>query len=104
MQIKYSDNTKNSEQKKEMRSIRQKMLEIACGAIKNKMPHLNKVIGIAIDAPKYTDINSEDFMLMNTEDWSNEDKKIYEEANKITKFFELNFVKKEGRITEFPEN
>ena len=35
------------------RPKRQAILEIACGAAKNKFAHLKTVIGIAIDAPKY---------------------------------------------------
>lgn len=64
------------------------MLEIACGVTKNKFPHLKKVIGIAIDAPKFTDANSEDFILLNCEDWSEEEKKEYEELNKGFEFLE----------------
>src|SRR5947209_7765863 len=37
----------------EYRPIRRGLLEIACGAAKLKLPNLKKVIGIAIDAPKY---------------------------------------------------
>jgi hypothetical protein len=37
----------------EYRPKRQALLEIACGAAKNKFDHLKTVVGIAIDAPKY---------------------------------------------------
>ena len=36
------------------RPKRKAMLEIACGAAKNKFEHLKTVVGIAIDAPRYT--------------------------------------------------
>jgi hypothetical protein len=35
------------------RPKRQAMLEIACGAAKNKFPELHTIVGIAIDAPKF---------------------------------------------------
>ena len=38
----------------DFREKRQTLLEIACGAAKNKFPHLVKVIGIGIDAPKFS--------------------------------------------------
>jgi hypothetical protein len=54
----------------EYRPKRRAILEIACGAAKNKFGHLKTVIGIAIDAPKYTERNSEDFILMDSADWT----------------------------------
>ena len=45
---------KPGEYETEYRPVRRKMLEFACGAAKLKFPHLRKVIGIAIDAPKYS--------------------------------------------------
>jgi hypothetical protein len=38
----------------EYRSVRRNMLELACGATKNKFPELEKIIGIVIDAPKFS--------------------------------------------------
>lgn len=47
------------------REKRRAVLEIACGAAKNKFPHLTKVIGIGIDAPKFSGgTNAEDFVTM----------------------------------------
>jgi len=71
----------------EYRPMRRSMLEIACGVARNKFPRLNKVIGIAIDAPKDKPTNSEDFILMDTE-WSDEQRQTYAELNKELKFFE----------------
>jgi uncharacterized protein YchJ len=67
-------------------------LEIACGVARNKFPHLTKVIGIAIDAPKDKPTNSEDFILMDTE-WSDERRQTYEDLNKELKFFETQDLK-----------
>jgi hypothetical protein len=57
----------------EYRPIRRRMLEFACGAAKLKFPHLKKVIGIAIDAPKYSRMNSEDFILLDCDKWTDQD-------------------------------
>jgi len=98
LQIKHSINTDD-----EIRGpFRQKMLEIACGAAKNKFLHLKKVIGIAIDAPKYNYTNSEDFLLMNCEKWSDKDRKFYDDLNKELKFFESGIMQDPGRINDFP--
>jgi len=88
----------------EYRPFRQKMLEIACGVEKNKRPKSNKIIGLAIDSPKHSKGNSEDFILMDCSNWSKEDREIYEEANKVLKFFESeNVLVKYERTYEFPD-
>lgn len=86
------------------RPKRRAMLEIACGVAKNKFPHVTKVIGIAIDAPKFTTTNSEDFILLNCEEWSKEDQAYYEEMNKGFRFLETERLEK-GIISgnEFPK-
>jgi hypothetical protein len=72
----------------EYRATRQAMLEIACGAAKNKFPHLTKVIGIGVDAPKFAGgTNSEDFILMPCGSWTDEMRSYYEAANKELNFF-----------------
>ena len=86
---------------KEYRPKRQAILEIACGAAKNKFNHLKKIIGIAIDAPKYTKTNSEDFILMDCADWPDSLKKHYEMANEELGFFKTGVVE-HIRVTEFP--
>lgn len=88
----------------EYRRARQKILEIACGSAKNKFPHLNKIIGIAIDAPKFSENNSEDFIFFDCEHWSDEEKVYYEEENHSWQFFQSETLKMEMRTDyEFPE-
>jgi hypothetical protein len=89
---------------KEYRPRRSKMLQIACGAARIKFSHLKKVVGIAIDAPKFTKRNSEDFVLLDCEKWSERDAAHYQEANKGLQFFETKTMKvQEKRISDFPE-
>ncbi|MCU1242804.1 MAG: hypothetical protein JWO71_3530 [Candidatus Acidoferrum typicum] len=88
---------------KEYRARRSKMLQIACGAAKIKFSYLNKVIGIAIDAPKFSERNSEDFVLLNCEKWSERDTARYQEANRGLQFFETKTMKvQEKTISDFP--
>jgi hypothetical protein len=87
----------------EYREARRHMLTVACGTLKNKFPHLKKVIGIAIDAPKHAKSNSEDFILLECENWSEEEREYYEEENKILGFFESPNLQNEIRQTfDFP--
>jgi hypothetical protein len=86
----------------EYRPIRRSLLEIACGAAKLKFSYLNKVVGIAIDAPKYSQMNSEDFIVLNCENWSEEDKDHYRKANKELRFFTTALKEYRKHITEFP--
>ena len=73
----------------DFREKRQAILEIACGAAKNKFPNLVKVIGIGIEAPKFAGgSNAEDFILMPCESWSAEQQAHYAELNKGWNFFE----------------
>lgn len=70
------------------REKRRAVLEIACGAAKNKFPHLVKVIGICIEAPKFSDgPDGEDFLLMLCETWTDEMKAQYEEGNRGWNFW-----------------
>jgi hypothetical protein len=67
---------------------RRTLLEISCGAAKNKFPQLTKVIGIGMDAPKFAgDTNSEDFILLPCETWPDDMRTYYEEQNREWKFF-----------------
>jgi hypothetical protein len=70
------------------REKRSGILAIACAAAKNKFPHLTTIVGIGIDAPKFVEENSEDFILMYCADWPEERRKYYEEANKAWGFFQ----------------
>lgn len=85
----------------EYRPKRKAMLEIACGAAKNKFNHLKKVIGIAMDAPKYSESNSEDFLLMDCTEWTDNLKEQYERANEKLCFFKTG-VPEYITVTEFP--
>ena len=88
---------------KDYRPRRQAMLEIACGAAKNKFEHLKTIIGIAIDAPKFTETNSEDFILMDCEDWTDELREQYEKANEGLGFFCSDSLTIQKRtVSEFP--
>lgn len=84
------------------RDKRQTILEIACGAAKNKFPNLNTIIGIAIDAPKFVKENSEDFILMSCEVWTDEMRAHYEAGNEEWDFFCSPTLKEHrGSVTEF---
>jgi hypothetical protein len=50
--------------RQDYRPKRQALLEIACGAAKNKFPDPRIIVGIGIDAPKFSRQNAEDFILM----------------------------------------
>ncbi|MEO6104123.1 MAG: SEC-C metal-binding domain-containing protein [Pseudoxanthomonas sp.] len=82
---------------------RRSLLEIACGAARNKFPHLNKVIGIGMDAPKFAgDTNSEDFILMPCEKWRDETRLHYQELNKDWRFFDTDQLQRhEQTVTQF---
>lgn len=89
----------------EYRPLRQAMLEVACGAARNKFSHLKKVVGIAIDAPKFTKRNSEDFLLLECAEWSDEQEKHYRELNEELRFFSSPSLKVEFRSNrDFPQN
>lgn len=100
LQLKNSNVT---DYENDYRPARQAMLEIACGAARNKFPHLNKVIGIAIDAPKYSRMNSEDFILLECENWTKDIEAHYREANEGLNFFQTDNQKRiERRVSDFP--
>jgi hypothetical protein len=72
----------------DFREKRRTLLEIACGAAKIKFPSIVKVIGIGIEAPKFSGGTvAEDFILMHCETWSEETKAYYEELNREWSFF-----------------
>jgi hypothetical protein len=85
------------------REKRQALLEIACGAAKNKFPNLTKVIGIGIDAPKFAGgTNAEDFILMPCEIWTDEMRAYYEAENDSWNFFETPQLQQfNDRVTQF---
>jgi len=89
--------------KPDYREVRRTMLEIACGAAKNKRENLTKVVRIAIDAPKFAGKkNSEDFILLSCETWNEDQRSHYEEANRELKFFETPDAKEYNEhVTQF---
>lgn len=96
-------NTDTNHDSETFRPVRKAMLEVACGVAKNKYPHLQCVIGIAMDAPKFTDINSEDFILLDCREWPDAIRQDYQELNKKWRFFESkNCIMQTGTVEEFP--
>lgn len=87
----------------DFREKRQTLLEIACGAAKNRFPKLVKVIGIGIEAPKFSGGTvAEDFILMPCEAWPEETKVHYEELNKEWNFFGTPALRQfQDRVTRF---
>ena len=84
------------------RPKRQALLEIACGAAKNRFPDLHTIIGIAIDAPKFSRRNSEDFILVDCPEWPEETRLHYERANDELNFFGTQSVSRQVKVQEFP--
>jgi len=83
---------------------RQKLLQVACGVAKNKFPKLTKVVGIAIDAPKLSKRNAEDFVLLDCDKWPEEQRTYYEVENKNFNFFETPQLRsRRATIREFPQ-
>lgn len=94
---------KSLDYENEYRPFRQRMLEIACGALKNKMTSLETIVGIAFDPVKFSEILSEDFILLNCQNWTDQDRKYYEEANKMLQCWSDQRLKiQKGKIYEFP--
>ncbi len=82
---------------------RRTLLEIACGAARNKFTHLTKVIGIGMDASKFAgDTNSEDFILLPCESWTDETRAYYDELNREWSFFGTPHLKHyNDHVTQF---
>ena len=101
LQWKALDDTHSAD---ELREARQAMLEIACAAAKLKFPDIVRVIGIAIDAPKFAgETNSEDMLLMEFDDWTPERQAHYEEANAELQFFATSQMRMTKQtISDFP--
>ena len=84
----------------EYREVRQYMLSVACGVVRNRFTHLKTVVGIAMDAPKYSSHDGEDFALLVCEHWSDEERAYYDRENEKLGFFKK-AQKSERRITDF---
>jgi hypothetical protein len=89
----------------EHREFRSGMLEVACAAAKLKFPETERVIGIAIDAPKFaTASNAEDLLLMEFNDWNEDKKAHYTQLNSELRFFATPQMKMVKRtMSEFPK-
>lgn len=102
LQIHYP-NKDTIDYEKDYRPKRREILNIACGVAKNRFPKLKRIVGIAIDAPKYSRTNSEDFLLMICDDWPDERARLYEELNKDYLFFKSPSQKVEKiKVSNFP--
>ncbi|GAA5263684.1 hypothetical protein ACOSOMT5_P0104 [Acidiphilium sp. MT5] len=84
------------------RKFRQEMLKVACGSAKNRFPKLQKVIGIAIDAPRFVQSNSEDLILLECDNWSDHDRIAYERGNEMFGFFRTTGPLASQRFIDFP--
>ncbi len=86
------------------RPKRRKLLDIACGSAKNMLKEFQTIVGIAIDAPKFSKRNSEDFIFMDCSKWSDKEKVYYEDENQILNFFKSSSLRTEIRTAvEFPK-
>lgn len=87
------------------RAIRQKMLEVACAAMKNRVQELGCVIGIAVEPPRYSEQLSEDFVLLDCRDWTEDIRRHYEEENAqpgMGFFASPNMTTTHKSVKEFP--
>ena len=95
------------EMMKDFREVRQRMLQVACGATKNKFPILQKVIGIAMEPPKFFQKRSQDFILLQCSTWTAEEAEFYREENEFETmrfFLKDNLTSSEIHVTEFPDS
>lgn len=99
LQIKY-----NEEQDYEniVRPQRREMLNIACGALKNKYTTLKKIIGIAINSPKHHIYADQDYILLHCAKWTKADRSYYYNLNKLYNFWKKNSIFKSINSYEYP--
>lgn len=94
--------TKGLELYPDVRERRQAVLEIACGAAKNKFSNYDKIVGIGMQPPKYSERLSEDFLLMPCDRWTSELRTHYETSNEGWNFFGTpTLTKTEYTVNEF---
>lgn len=84
LQIRVDEATRQQEG---FREKRLSMLQIACGAAKLHRTSLKTVVGIGVDAPKYSTSIAEDFILMKCDRWTAADRLEYERLNEPFEFF-----------------
>ena len=80
---------------------RRHMLKVACGAARNRLSHLKIVVGIAMDAPMHANCDGEDFVLLDCEEWSEQQRQFYDRENEHFGFFR-NVSRIERQIADFP--
>jgi len=80
-----------------------KMLEIACGSLKNIKPELIQIIGIAIIPHKELFSIGEDYILLNCKDWDEEHINFYNECNESYRFWKQNIKSKVVSFDEYPQ-
>jgi hypothetical protein len=97
------DNVTDDDYDGEYRATRRAMLNIACGMAKNTFPELHTIIGIVIDAPKFSIRNSEDFGLLDCHDWPEETGEHFKKANEGFNFFTSETAQRHTlTVQEFP--
>ena len=100
LQFKHSDIT---DYDNDYRLQRREMLKIVCGVIKNKLPHLNKVIGIAINPPKYSRVDDADFVLLECHNWTKKNEDYFHSKNVGFKFFQTDRIHETHQnVSDFP--
>jgi hypothetical protein len=87
----------------EYRAARRALLQIACGALRNRIENLHTIIAIAVEPPKLFEVISEDFLLFDCSDWTEDLRLQFEEKNAEMQFFGTSALQ-EGRanIQAFP--
>lgn len=88
-------------QRSDFREKRQIMLEVACGVARNRFPDTRTMVGIAVDAPKYTSEVSEDFLLLDCRGWTEETERHYEDRNQGFGFLESGVEQVQKTATRF---
>jgi hypothetical protein len=102
LQVKIPESFKSEP---DVREKRQAILEIACGAAKNKFPNFTKIVGIGVEPPKYSSTVAEDFILMSCETWTEELWSHYRELNKSWDFFETpSLNQRKVMVSEFVQS
>ncbi len=87
------------------RNIRRQLLEIGCGATRNQFQHLKTIVGIGVEAPKYSSTIGEDFILMDCQNWPEDRRKDYEEANTVVGFYQSEtLTAKRQSVRNFPSS
>ena len=69
------------------RERRREMLYLACGAAKNRFPHMRTIIGIVIEATRGESDEGQDFLLLDCAEWSDEQRDDIVARNRAFRFF-----------------